>query len=41
MGAVNAFGRTLTGYHVTAVGEVPSETLSRLVSGIRQQPGAP
>lgn len=41
MGAVNAFGRTLKGYHVTAVGEVPSETLSRLVASIRQQVGAP
>lgn len=30
MGAVNAHGRTLNGYHVTVVGEVPQETVKMI-----------
>jgi sigma-E factor negative regulatory protein RseB len=41
MGAVNAYGRHLNTYHATAVGEVPGETLARLVAGIRRESGAP
>jgi len=33
MGAVNAYGRVMGNYHVTAVGEVPSETVE-LLSGV-------
>jgi sigma-E factor negative regulatory protein RseB len=41
MGAVNAYGRSLKGYQVTAVGEVPSATLAQFVRGIREERGAP
>jgi len=35
MGAVNAFGREYEGYQVTAVGEVPSQTVQQVANAIR------
>ena len=34
MGAVNAYGRVMGGYHVTAVGEVPATTVELLSSSV-------
>ncbi|HSH29682.1 MAG TPA: MucB/RseB C-terminal domain-containing protein [Thiohalobacter sp.] len=36
MGAVNAVGRALDGYHVIVVGEVPALTAERLALGVRR-----
>jgi len=35
LGAVNAYGRQVSGYHVTAMGEVPLRTLQTVVGGLR------
>lgn len=35
MGAVNAHGRTLNGYHVTVVGEVPQATVKMIGESVR------
>jgi len=37
MGAVNAHGRTLNGYHVTVVGEVPQATVKMIGESVRYQ----
>jgi sigma-E factor negative regulatory protein RseB len=36
LGAVNAYGRQVSGFHVTAMGEVPLRTLQMVVGGLRQ-----
>ncbi len=35
LGAVNAYGRQVSGFHVTAMGEVPLRTLQMVVGGLR------
>jgi sigma-E factor negative regulatory protein RseB len=37
LGAVNAYGRQVSGFHVTAMGEVPLRTLQMVVGGLRPQ----
>lgn len=37
MGAVHAFGREVSGYQVTAIGEVPSRTVKMIVMSVRPQ----
>ncbi len=37
MGAVNAFGFMIDGYQITAVGEVPSATVERVVRSVRRR----
>ncbi len=41
MGAVNVFGTSYDDYHVTAVGEVPLQTIQELAQGIMLQDEAP
>ncbi len=36
MGAVNAYGRSVGGYHVTVVGEVPQETVKMVGDSVKQ-----
>lgn len=39
MGAVNAYGRVIDEYHVTAVGEVPAGTVEMIASSLRHMKG--
>jgi sigma-E factor negative regulatory protein RseB len=41
MGAINVYGTQLNEYHVTAVGEVPLQTVRELAQGIVQRSEAP
>jgi sigma-E factor negative regulatory protein RseB len=38
LGAVNAYGRQVSGFHVTAMGEVPLRTLQMVVGGLQPRP---